>query len=110
LSCSFYLVHLIQSFSRRHLRHYRRLDQPMRAAFRARPKPPWVRREIIRLKALMREAGTGRAIEMSFNRRFAAKKNMTVGRTFVNELIRKDQYQIDLEQRRIKNHNLGPCR
>ena len=80
----------------------------MRAAYRARPKPPWVRREIIRLKALMRDAGTCRAIEKSFNRRFARKKHMTVGRTFVNELIRKHRYQIEVEQRRIKNRKPRP--
>ncbi len=80
----------------------------MRIAFRAGPKPPWVRREVIRLKALMRETGTCRAIEKSFNRRFARKKHMTVGRTFVNELIRKHRYQIELEQRRIKNHKPRP--
>ena len=103
-----YFVGLTPFVSRRRLRHYRKVDKPMRAAFRARPKPPWVRREIIRLKALMREAGTCRVIEKTFNRRFARKKHMTVGRTFVNELIRKHRYQIELEQRRIKNHKPRP--
>jgi putative transposase len=104
----FYLVGLTRSVSRHRLRHYRKLHQPLSAAFRARPKPLWVRREIIRLKALMREAGTCRAIEKSFNRRFARKKNMTVGRTFVNELIRRHRYQIEVEQRRIKNRKPRP--
>ena len=104
----FYLVHLTRCVSRHRVRHYRKLHQPMRAAFRARPKPAWVRREVIRLKALMRETGTCRAIEKTFNRRFAYKKHMTVGRTFVNELIRKHRYQIELKQRRIKNHKPRP--
>ena len=56
----------------------------------------------------MRDAGTCRAIEKSFNRRFARKKHMTVGRTFVNELIRKHRYQIEVEQRRIKNRKPQP--
>ncbi len=103
-----YLVGLTPSVSRRRLRHYRKLHEPMRAAFRVRPKPLWVRREIIRLKALMREAGTCRVIEKTFNRRFAHKKHMTVGRTFVNELIRKHRYQIELEQRRIKTRKPRP--
>ena len=103
LALLLYLVGLTQSVLRRRPRHYRKLHEPMRIAFRTRPKPPWVRREIIHLKALMREGGTCRAIEKSFNRRFARKKHMTVGRIFVNELIRKHRYQVELEQRRIKN-------
>src|SRR6266568_369011 len=108
LALFFYFVRLTQSVSRYRLCRYRKLHEPIRIAFRARPKPPWVRREVIRLKALMREAGTCRAIEKTFNRRFARKKRMTVGRTFVNELIRKHRYQVELEQRRIKNHKPRP--
>src|SRR6266705_3789750 len=108
LALLLYLVRLAQSASRQHQRHYRKLHEPKRAAFHARPKPPWVRREIIRLKALMRETGTCRAIEKSFNRRFARKKHMTVGRTYVNELIRKHRYQIEVERRRIKNRKPRP--
>ena len=108
LVLSFYLVRLTQSVLRHRLRRYGKLHEPIRIAFRARPKPTWVRREVIRLKALMREAGTCRAIEKTFNRRFARKKHMTVGRTFVNELIRRHRYQIELEQRRIKNRKPRP--
>jgi len=104
----FYFIGLTSSVLRRRPRHYRRPHDSMRPAFRARPKPPWVRREVIRLKALMRDAGTCRAIEKTFNRRFARKKHMTVGRTFVNELIRKHRYQIELERRRIKNRKPRP--
>lgn len=48
-------------------------------------KPAWVRREVVRLKALMREDGSCRAVAGVFNRRFAARRNMTVGKTFVAE-------------------------
>lgn len=44
------------------------------------PKPAWVRKEIIRLKALMPEAGC-RRIAYAFNRRFAQSKLMTVSKT-----------------------------
>lgn len=54
------------------------------------PKPPWVRREILRLKALMPDAGC-RRIAATFNRRFAGPRQMTVGKTFVNEVIRDHQ-------------------
>src|SRR5689334_9209865 len=104
----FYFIGLTSSVLRRRPRHYRRPHDSMRPTFRARPKPPWVRREVIRLKALMREAGTCRAIEKSFNRRFARRRHMTVGRTFVNELIRMHRYQIEVEQRRIKNPKPRP--
>ena len=51
----------------------------------------------------MRDTGTCRVIETLFNRRFACQRNMTVGRTFVSEVIRAHRYEIDVERRRIKN-------
>jgi transposase InsO family protein len=66
-------------------------------------KPAWVRREIVRLKALMREDGTCRAIADVFNRRFAATKRMTVGKTFVAGAIRKHQHEILAMRREIRN-------
>ena len=71
------------------------------------PKPAWVRKEVIRLKARMPEAGC-RAIADSFNRRFAAKRRMTVGKTFVAELVRQHRYEIDVVRRRIKNARPKP--
>lgn len=50
--------------------------------YRRKPKPEWVRKEVIRLKALMPEAGC-RMIAHAFNRRFARSKQMTVSKTFV---------------------------
>lgn len=82
---------------------YRRtLGRAPRHARRA-AKPAWVRREIIRLKALMREDGTCRAIADVFNRRFAATRNMTVGKTFVAEAIRRHQQEILAARREIRN-------
>jgi len=82
---------------------YRRI--PGRAPRHARraAKPAWVRREIIRLKALMREDGSCRAVADVFNRRFAAARNMSVGKTFVAEAIRTHQYEILAARRMIKN-------
>jgi hypothetical protein len=48
----------------------------------AQPKPKWVRDEVIRLKALMPEAGC-RTIAHHFNRRWVAKRQMTVSKTYV---------------------------
>lgn len=88
---------------RDHTRGYRRLPDSPPRQIRAQAKPAWVRQEVIRLKALMREAGTCRAIADSFNRRFAEKRKMTVGRTFVNGVIRRHCYQIEVLGRQIKN-------
>src|SRR6266568_4904499 len=86
---------------------YRRAA-PSSASFpRTPPKPAWVRKEVIRLKALMPEAGC-RAIADSFNRRFAAKRRMTVGKTFVAELLRQHRYEIDVVRRQIKNARPKP--
>jgi transposase InsO family protein len=56
----------------------------------------------------MRNTGSCRAIEMLFNRRFARSRNMTVGRTFVSEVIRAHRHEIDVERRRIKNSRPKP--
>jgi transposase InsO family protein len=75
--------------------------------FRSSAKAAWVRHEVIRLKALMPQAGC-RALADIFNRRFAAKRRTTVGKTFVSELIRKHRYEIDIVRRRIKNARPKP--
>lgn len=82
---------------------YRRTAFPEARCFRVHRKPEWVRREIVRLKALMREAGTCRAVADVFCRRFAGRRKMTVGRTFVSEVIRAHRYEIDVLRRQIKN-------
>jgi putative transposase len=68
----------------------------------AQPKPLWVRREVIRLKALMPNAGC-RTIAHCFNRRFAVSRHMTVGKTYVADTIRREQYAIMLARRKLKH-------
>jgi len=90
---------------------YRRLGEPKATGFRSQPKPPWVKREVIRLKALMPRAGC-RAIATIFNRRFGKhpshKRRVTVSKTFVCELIRRHRYEIEVERRQIKNARPKP--
>lgn len=74
---------------------------PMRR-YRAHPKPEWVRKEIIRLKALIPQAGC-RTIAHLFNRRFAVSKHMTVGKTYVADTVRRHQYAILLARRKLKH-------
>ncbi|KAF0144562.1 MAG: Integrase core domain-containing protein [Nitrospirae bacterium] len=66
------------------------------------PKPVWVRQEVMRLKALMPEAGC-RTIANTFNRKFAESKQMTVSKTFVNDVIRNNKYEIQVLRKEIKN-------
>lgn len=70
--------------------------------YRRQPKPEWVRKEIIRLKALMPRAGC-RMIANTFNRRFAEDRQMTVSKTYANNVIRKYKYEIQVLRRKIKN-------
>src|SRR6266446_4146559 len=86
---------------------YRRAPGSVVAFVRFPAKPEWVRQEVIRLKALIPKAGC-RAISAIFNRRFAAKRRMTVGKTFVAELVRQHRYEIDVVRRQIKNARPKP--
>ena len=90
-------------------RHRRGFDAKTHApaALRARPKPAWVMREVMRLKALMRQAGC-RLLADSFNRRFALSRKMTVGKNFVAETVRKYQYEIQVLRKKIKHAKPRP--
>jgi transposase InsO family protein len=55
----------------------------------------------------MPEAGC-RRIADTFNRRFAGPKQMTVGKTFVNGVIRDHQYEVQILRRQIKNARPRP--
>ena len=77
------------------------------APYRRPPKPPWVRTEVIRLKALMPQAGC-RTIAQTFNRRFTHTKQMTVGKTFVSQAIRSYQYEIQVLRQKIKHRRPKP--
>ena len=76
---------------------------PARRVF-AKPKPKWVRNEVIRLKAVMPNAGC-RTIAHHFNRRWAARRGMRVSKTYVADMCRKQHYLI-LEARRTLKHRV----
>jgi hypothetical protein len=54
------------------------------------PKPTWVKHEVVRLKALMPQAGC-RTIAHLFNRRWTPRRGMTVSKTYVADTCRKHQ-------------------
>ena len=78
----------------------RRLALPV--SCRTQAKPAWVTQEIIRLKALMPDAGC-RTIAPLFNRRHAASRKMTVGKTLVADTIRRHRYEIEVMRRKLKH-------
>jgi transposase InsO family protein len=61
-----------------------------------------VRTEVIRLKALLPGAGC-RMVAHHFNRRRAARRQMTVGKTYVADTCRRHQYLISEARRKLKH-------
>ena len=74
---------------------------PPRQVF-AQPKPKWVKYDIIRLKAVMPQAGC-RTIAHHFNRRWKSRKQVTVSKTYVADTCRKQQYAILHARRKLKH-------
>ena len=91
----------------REVRHHGRRRRLVFASIRTPAKPAWVVREIIRLKAIMPDAGC-RSIAHIFNRRFTVNRRITVGRTFVADTLRRYRYEIEIVQRKIK-HRVPPA-
>jgi transposase InsO family protein len=82
----------------------RRLQQlPVRV--RTRRKPAWVRREVIRLKALTDQSC--HKLAATFNRQHAALHQITVGKTWVAEVVRTHRYEI--AELRRKYHRRVPA-
>ncbi|RPH79708.1 MAG: transposase [Nitrospiraceae bacterium] len=75
----------------------------------AQPQPQWVKKEIICLKALMPQAGC-RTIAHHFNRRWKSRRGMTVSKTYVADICRKQQYQILHARRQLKHRVPRPMR
>jgi transposase InsO family protein len=65
-------------------------------------KPDWLKHEIIRLKALMPQAGC-RSIADTCNRRFAASRKITVGKTYVHQVLQQHDYEIQILRRNLKH-------
>ncbi len=65
-------------------------------------KPEWLKQEIIRLKALMPQAGC-RTISDICNRRYAASSHITVGKTCVHRILQRHQYEIQILSRKLKH-------
>ena len=73
----------------------RRIDHLPVTHYYNQPKPEWIRKEIIRLKALLPKFGC-RKIADTFNRIYEASTGMRVSKTFVSDVIRQHQYEIQI--------------
>lgn len=70
------------------------------------PKPAWVKREVIRLKALMPDGGC-RAIAHAFNR-LHRHREMTIGKSYAYEVVKRHAYDIQVARRKIKHRRPRP--
>ena len=75
--------------------------------FKRQPKPEWVAREVIRLKAHMPLDGC-RKVALTFNRLHGKKRAMTVGKSYVYEVFKKHHYEILLLGRKFKHREPKP--
>jgi len=100
-----HLQHIVHWMRTPYCSHYRRKPaQPAdRHNYRHSPqKPEWLKAEIIRLKALMPQAGC-RSIADICNRRFAASRKVTVGKTWVHQVLQRHDYEIQILRRNLKH-------
>lgn len=82
-------------------------DAGIEPNIRRKPKPEWVKKEIIRLKAFMANDGC-RKIADTFNRLYAEKRNMTIGKSYVYKTIKQHHYEIQVLRKKIKNRKPKP--
>jgi transposase InsO family protein len=91
---------------RRHLAQRRRSKdfriKPFVHGRRGARKPDWVRREVLRLKALLPDAGS-RTIGALFNRLYASRRKITVSKSYVAYTVRDHRHEIELLRRRLKH-------
>ncbi|MEW8229300.1 MAG: integrase core domain-containing protein [Candidatus Thiodiazotropha endolucinida] len=71
------------------------------------PKPPWVRRELICMKAWMPDEGC-RPLAAAFNRRFRTTRQMTVGKTYVAETLKRHAYEVRVVRTGLKRRPPRP--
>lgn len=69
---------------------------------RVQPKPAWVKHEVLKLKALLPDTGC-RKIASLFNRTHAAKRKVTVSKSYVAYTLRQHRYQILILRRTLKH-------
>lgn len=89
---------------KRYLR--KRTKGTVRIFYRSHPKPPRVKYEVMKLKALMPQAGC-RTIADTFNRMFLCDE-MSVGKSFAHGVFQRYDFQFQVLRRKIKNAKPKP--
>lgn len=96
-----HLLHWLLNSSH-HRRSYKFSLQTGNNHRHSKQKPEWLKHEIIRLKANMPQAGC-RSIADICNRRFAASCKITVGKTWVHQVLQQHDYEIQILRRNFKH-------
>lgn len=84
----------------------KRTKETVRIFYHSQPKPQWVKHEVMKLKAIMPQAGC-RTVADTFNRMFL-NKYMSVGKSFVHGVFQRYDYQIQVLRKKIKNARPRP--
>lgn len=95
------IMHGMFSPHRRHYHGKRMVHANKRNHPYTAKKPEWLKHEIIRLKAHMPQAGC-RTIADICNRRFVASRKVTVGKTYVHEILQRHAYEVQIMRRNLK--------
>ncbi len=66
------------------------------------PKPPWVREEVLRLKAMMMCNGC-RKIALTFNHMYEQHRFMTVSKSYVANVLRQSQEEVLRRRKELKH-------
>ena len=101
-SCSrCFLLWLFVPLHSHHARKHVRSDNDQKHRH-SQQKPEWLKDEIIRLKAIMPQAGC-RTIAGICNRRYAASRQVTIGKTCVHQILQRHDYEIRILRRNLKH-------
>ncbi len=97
----FLLINLFCSSNGNTFYPYKKTQQPQINYYPNQAKPTWVKKEVIRLKAILGQKAGCRRVAQSFNRLHI--NCATVGKTYVATVIRDNHYLIMQERHKLKN-------
>ena len=102
-----FLLLLLRRQNNNHAFNNRPLIIRFKSSSRRPPKPEWVKQEVIRLKALMPREGC-RKVAHTFNHLHGEKRKMTVGKSYVYNVIKQHRYDIQFLRKKIKHQRPKP--
>lgn len=96
------IIHRIHAPLPTHYRSMRIASVDKHKHHHATQKPNWLKQEILHLKARMPQAGC-RTIADTCNRRFAATRKITVGKSYGHQILQSHAYEIQILRRNIQH-------